>query len=308
MSSAGGEDPSVVVPTAPVDPATQAAQMAAAAQAMGALFGLPRYSGTNAIGQPYSNQLKPGADFMAKRTAQAAENERVTNAFKAKQYMPNWAVQQPAAQWTGARPNPASYFPGIRNVSGGTPGSGTNLGFGTIFGALAPSGMAPGGGAPNVLPNTAQNGGTVAPPGTPRNPWTTPGYTNATGNGGETRVPIETGTGRAPTQTGAPNQAEFLLPSQTVTGGTTVAQATGQNVRRTVTLPDGTRQWVNEVVPVDPKWAGYYIPPQYVGHALPGGAFTSLFPNSDGTGWVKTPPPDWGPNWRPAAAPRQLGG
>jgi hypothetical protein len=281
--------------------------MAAAAQAMGALFGLPRYSGTNAIGQPYSNQLKPGADFMAKRTAQAAENERVTNAFKAKQYMPNWAVQQPAAQWTGARPNPASYFPGIRNVSGGTPGSGTNLGFGTIFGALAPSGRVPGGGAPNVLPNTIGNGGTSTPPSGPRPRIVPPPYI---GGGGETRIPnpAVTGTGRAPVLTEAPNQAEFLLPTQTVTGGTTTSQATGQNVRRTVTLPNGTQQWVNEVVPVDPQWAGYYIPPQYVGHALPGGAFTSLFPNSDGTGWVKTPPPDWGPNWRPAAAPRQLGG
>jgi hypothetical protein len=160
-------------------------------------------------------------------------------------------------------------------------------------------------------------GGGVAPPGTPRNPNSTPGYTNAIGNGGQTRVPIGTAPtqlglpyapGRTPQQTGAPNQAEFVLPTQTVTGGTTVAQATGQNVRRTVTLPNGTRQWVNEVVPVDQRWAGYYIPPQYVGHALPGGAFTTLFPNSDGTGWVQTPPPGWGPNWRPAAAPRQLGG
>ena len=175
----------------------------------------------------------------------------------------------------------------------------------------------PGGPPPVPLtppPNTVGGGG-VAPPGTTRNPYTTPGYTNATGTGGQTRVPITAvpppntvGTGRTPTQTGAPNQAEFLLPSQTVTGGTTVAQATGQNVRRTVTLPNGTRQWVNEVVPVDPKWNGYYIPPQYVGHALPGGAFTTLFPNSDGTGWVQTPPPGWGPNWRPSAAPRQLGG
>jgi hypothetical protein len=128
------------------------------------------------------------------------------------------------------------------------------------------------------------------------------------GGGGETRIPNPAANTVGNRGSGAPNQAEFLLPSQTVTGGTTVAQATGQNVRRTVTLPDGTRQWVNEVVPVDQRWAGYYIPPQYVGHALPGGAFTTLFPNSDGTGWVQTPPPGWGPNWRPAAAPRQLGG
>ncbi len=171
-----------------------------------------------------------------------------------------------------------------------------------------------GGGAgtppPNVVNPGLGTGGELRKPGS--NPVVPPPFI---GGGGELRIPnpaANIGSGGNPNgmteaEIAAINAA-FTSPTQTVTGGTTTAQATGQNVRRTVTLPNGTQQWVNEVVPVDSQWAGYYIPPQYVGHALPGGAFTSLFPNSDGTGWVKMPPPDWGPNWRPTAAARKLGG
>jgi hypothetical protein len=140
---------------------------AAQAQALGALFGLPTYSGTNAVGAPYSNSLKPGADYLAKRTAQAAENERVTNAFTPKSYMPAWAVQQPAADWLGKGFTPGSYFPGLTTsgpANAGVP-RGTNLGFGTLFGTLAPSTQTPGGGAPN---------GTYTPPAVTPGPVTPP--------------------------------------------------------------------------------------------------------------------------------------
>jgi hypothetical protein len=48
-----------------------------------------------------------------------------------------------------------------------------------------------------------------------------------------------------------------------------------------------------------PELAGAYIPPQYVGRPLPGGAFKTLWPNSAGTGWVKTKPEGWSVTWRP---------
>lgn len=278
--------------------AVQAQQQAAAA--LGALFGLPLYSGTNAVGQPYSNQLKPGADFMAKRTAQAAENERVTNAFQAKPYMPSWAVQQAPANWLGARQSPRAYFPGIDTVSGGAPGVGTNLGFGTMFGTLAPSGQTPGEGTPTIGSNTVVNGGTsimperpsrtggtgtlIAPPGTPRNPNSTPGYTNSTGTGGPTRVPL----GPAPYNPGN----VFTSPIQNVTGTSTVAQSTGRNYYNPQTF-------AHSVEALPPELAGAYIPPQYVGHALPAGAFKTLWPNSVGTDWVKVKPEGWSPTWRP---------
>jgi hypothetical protein len=150
-----------------------AAAQAAAALDAGALFGLPRYSGTNAIGQAYSNLFKPGADFMAKRTQQAASNENITNAFKPGALMPAWAQQQAPANYLSPWFNAASYFPGIRNVVGGDRseiGPGTNLGFGTMFGV--PAGT-PGGGGGGTLPPIggggstpppATGGGTVTPP------------------------------------------------------------------------------------------------------------------------------------------------
>jgi hypothetical protein len=224
-----GEDPGSV------DPATEAAiaewnlrygtgvgsQGAAAAQAAaaldaGALFGLPRYSGTNAIGQPYSNLFKPGADFMAKRTQQAASNENITNAFKPGALMPAWAQQQAPANYLSPWFNAASYFPGIRNVVGGDRseiGPGTNLGFGTMFGV--PAGT-PGGGGGSTLPPIGGGGGTT-PPATGGNTggWTPNGppasWTGASGAG---VTPAMTAAHQAAR---AARGAAMTAPQQTVT-------------------------------------------------------------------------------------------
>jgi hypothetical protein len=207
-----------------------AAEQAAAAIQAGALFGLPRYSGTNALGQPYSNLFKPGADFMAKRTQQAASNENITNAFKPGALMPAWAQQQAPANYLSPWFNAASYFPGIRNVVGGDRseiGPGTNLGFGTMFGVPAgtPGG---GGGTPPPIggggstPPPATGGGTVTPPtpgqnlpfGTPpagsKEPpswWTTPeGRPQAWGG-------LPTTQARGPTPTAPPPTNEWAVNS-----------------------------------------------------------------------------------------------
>jgi hypothetical protein len=264
-SSAGGEDPSVVPDTSWMDSIAAAKAQANAAQELQALFGLPTYSGTNALGQPYTNQLKPGADFLAKRTAQAAYNEGITNAFTPNgSYMPAWAVQQPAAQWGGARPSAATYFPGIRNVSGGAPGSGTNLGFGTVFGSLAPSTQTPGGGSSYTPPPVVNNGGT---------------YTLPKWEGGF-------GPGR-----GSPTVPEWY-------GGTddnftgTAAQSPG--IR---TFDPATFNVITNSVPDEFK--NYYVPWPWQGKPLPVGAFKSLFPTARGNDWSKVAPEGWGPDWRP---------
>jgi hypothetical protein len=97
---------------------------------------------------------------------------------------------------------------------------------------------------------------------------------------------------------------EFILPSQSVTGNSTAGQASGQSSYVKETQPNGTQAWVYKPTAVANEYAGYYVPPQYVGHPLPIGAFKTLFPNSQGTDWSKVKPEGWGPNWRPT----RLGG
>ena len=268
-----------------------------AATQTGALFGLPLYNGTNAIGQPYSNQLKPGADYLAKRTAQAAYNEGVTNAFTPKgNYMPAWAVQQPAANWLNKGFDTAKYFPGIPGVQANLPAGagvprGTNLGFGTLFGSLAPSTQLPGSGAPSETYTSPSivTGPVTRPPGTTR--VVPPPYI---GGGGETRVPNTEGvipreeSGPAPYNPGN----VFTSPIQNVTGTSTVAQSMGRNYYNPQTFE-------HSIEALPPELAGAYIPPQYIGHALPAGAFKSLWPNSVGTDWVKVKPEGWSVTWRP---------
>jgi hypothetical protein len=139
---------------------------------------------------------------------------------------------------------------------------------------------------PNYIgaPRTGGTGTTIAPPGTPRNPNSTPGYTNSTGTGGQTRVPL------APAPYNPGNV--FTSPIQNVTGTSTVAQSTGRNYYNPQTFEHSIEALPQEL-------QGAYIPPQYIGHALPAGAFKSLWPNSVGTDWVKAKPEGWSPTWRP---------
>ncbi len=53
------------------------------------------------------------------------------------------------------------------------------------------------------------------------------------------------------------------------------------------------------VRPVPDELMTAYIPPQYVGRPLPGGAFKSLWPDSRGITFGKWKAPDWSPDWRP---------
>jgi hypothetical protein len=53
-----------------------------------------------------------------------------------------------------------------------------------------------------------------------------------------------------------------------------------------------------------PEFRDFYMPPQYVGHTLPVGAYKSLWPAQRGDRWVKTKPKNWGPDWRPTGNPR----
>lgn len=298
-------------------------------QALAPLFGLPLYNGTNALGQAYSNQLKPGADYMNKRTAQAAENERVTNLLKPKPYMPSWATQQPAANWLGARPDPKSYFPGIPTVTGGSPGSGTNLGFGTVFGSLAPSTQTAGGDAPvaNKYDNVQNGGGYTYP----TQEQIDAAYQNIHGGNGTGNYGAGRQTYLSPEQLQAYRDAATRTPESYYPGlngipaGTKLdwaGNADAYSMTRDLApefgpLPPDARnqqvtaKWATGQQTYDPStfaksitavpeaWKNYYLPPQYFGKALPAGAYVTLFPNSAGTGWSKVKPEGWGPNWRP---------
>jgi hypothetical protein len=264
-----------------------AAAQAAAAQQAGALFGLPLYNG----------KLKPGEGYLTVPAGHARYNENVTNAFKPGALMPAWAQQQAPANWLSPQFNARAYFPGISNVVGGDRseiGPGTNLGFGTMFGSLAPTPSGSGSvnlgvpGTGETLPGRpSRTGGTsivVSPPGTPRNPYSTPSYYTAAGNGGETRLPLG-GLPETPPATppAAPPPAPFPMPQEgrNAAGTTTAAQATGM-----IKFVNGEPT----VVPIPAQYANMAIPWQYAGRPLPVGAFTSLWTNSQGTDWSKVRP------------------
>jgi hypothetical protein len=255
-----------------------AAAQAAAAQQAGALFGLPLYNG----------KLKPGEGYLTVPAGHARYNENVTNAFKPGALMPAWAQQQAPANWLNKSFNLQSYFPGlgVSAPAGGGQPRGTNLGFGAMFGSPAP--IPSGGGSVNLggggyVPESIP-GAAVSPPGTPRNPYSTPSYYTAAGNGGETRLPLG-GLPETPPATppAAPPPAPFPMPQEgrNAAGTTTAAQATGM-----IKFVNGEPT----VVPIPAQYANMAIPWQYAGRPLPVGAFTSLWTNSQGTDWSKVRP------------------
>jgi hypothetical protein len=127
---------------------------------------------------------------------------------------------------------------------------------------------------------------------------------NVVGNtpGGTTPPPVQPPGGTTPPPYNWNNG--FPSPSERVTGGTTASQATGMNGYGRVPLASGGVLRTRSPTAVPQQYANYYIPPNYVGRQLPVGAFTSLFPNSQGTDWSMVKPANWGPNWRPT----KLGG
>lgn len=73
---------------------------------------------------------------------------------------------------------------------------------------------------------------------------------------------------------------------------TTAKQATGIHYYDPKTFKHSLK-------PVPPELLNAYIPPQYVGHALPAAAFKSLWPNAAGVDWNKNKPEGWSADWRP---------
>jgi hypothetical protein len=81
----------------------------------------------------------------------------------------------------------------------------------------------------------------------------------------------------------APPAAQFPTPltNRNAAGTTTAAQATGM-----IKFVNGKAT----VVPIPEEYKNMAIPWNYVGRALPVGAFTSLWTNSQGTDWSKVRP------------------
>jgi hypothetical protein len=150
----------------------------------------------------------------------------------------------------------------------------------------------PGGSSNTPIPETR-------PPGY-NNPVVPPPYI---GGGGETRIPNPEAPPQTPVTPQTPVAPVFPMPGESVTGNTTASQSTGQHVYTN----NGT-EFGHTVVPIEESALNYYIPPQYVGRPLPGGAYKTLFPNSAGTGWSKIKPEGWGPNWRPTNVPTASSG
>lgn len=64
----------------------------------------------------------------------------------------------------------------------------------------------------------------------------------------------------------------------------------------------GLTKYVNgkhTVVPVPEEFKDFYVPIPWQGRNLPVGAYTSLWPRSDGRDWVKVKPEGFDKNWRP---------
>ena len=154
-------------------------------------------------------------------------------------------------------------------------------------------------------PRTGGTSTLISPPGTPRNPYSLPGYTNATGNGGQTRVPITATPAVINWNNGfGPNQpiGENTMGAPTWwTGPTNAWGATASKATGLTTFVNGKQV----VVPVPEAYKNMVIPWQYVGKALPIGAFTSLFPNARGNDWSKVRPAGWGEGWLPTGPARQ---